>query len=136
MEYDHHLLHSAGGVDGKVMWANNHLLFWLSLVPVTTTWVGENWAASVPTATYGILLFMCALAYEILEHTIVAHDGPSSPVARAIARDAKGKLSLALYAAGAGLAFVNHWIAVALYVAVAIMWLVPDRRLANPQEVP
>ena len=125
----HHLLHATKKVTGWVMWANLHLLFWLSLVPFITGWVGEHHEAAGPTALYGIVLFMAAVAYSILVRAIVAQDGKDSAVAKAIGGDKKGMVSLVLYASSIGLAFVKPWIAQALYVVVAIIWFVPDRRI-------
>jgi uncharacterized membrane protein len=125
----HHLLQACERINGRVLWANLHLMFWLSLVPFMTAWMGENHFAPVPTAGYGIVLLMCAIAYTILQREIVAQHGPDSTVARALANDAKGKVSLVLYVAAIPLAFVSQWISDALYVAVALIWLVPDRRI-------
>ncbi len=125
----HHMLQAADRVTGGILWANLHLLFWLSLIPFTTAWLGENGVAAWPTAMYGIVLFMCGLAYLVLETTIIAHHGPTSRLAVAVGRDAKGKMSLALYATAVGLAFVQPRLAAALYVTVALMWLIPDRRI-------
>ncbi|MEQ1506265.1 MAG: TMEM175 family protein [Myxococcota bacterium] len=125
----HHMLHATQHVNGPVLWANLHLLFWLSLVPFTTGWMGENHFAALPTAAYGCVLLMCAIAYTLLQVAIVRLHGPSSPIARALGADWKGKLSLALYVAAIGLAFVQEWLADALYVAVAAIWFIPDRRL-------
>ncbi|HET8634672.1 MAG TPA: TMEM175 family protein [Gemmatimonadales bacterium] len=125
----HHMLHVTRQVTGSILWANLHLLFWLSLVPFTTAWMGENHFAAAPTALYGVILLMAAVAYEILQHRIVAHEGPGSVLATAVGRDLKGKLSPVLYLSAIGLAFVNQWISDALYIAVALWWLVPDRRI-------
>jgi uncharacterized membrane protein len=125
----HHLFHACDRINGKVLWANLHLLFWLSLVPFTTGWMGENHFAALPTAVYGFVLLMAAIAYTILQNLLVAHHGPGSRLAEALGGDTKGKLSLALYVAAIPLAFVNEWIADALYVAVALTWLVPDPRI-------
>ncbi|HET9604095.1 MAG TPA: TMEM175 family protein [Gemmatimonadales bacterium] len=125
----HHMLHVTRQVTGSILWANLHLLFWLSLVPFTTAWMGENHFAAAPTALYGIILLMAAIAYEILQHQIVAHEGPGSVLATAVGRDLKGKLSPVLYLSAIGLAFLNQWISDALYIAVALWWLVPDRRI-------
>jgi uncharacterized membrane protein len=128
----HHLLHLTEQVDGRVLWANLHLLFWLSLVPFVTGWMGENHFASLPTAAYGIVLLMAALAYTILLWSILANEGPASPLAKAVGADKKGKLSLLLYAAAIPLALKFHpWLAQALYTAVALIWLVPDRRITR-----
>jgi uncharacterized membrane protein len=127
----HHMLHMADRINGKILWANLHLLFWLSLVPFVTGWMGENHFASVPTAAYGVVLVMAALAYTILKDTIVADQGPGSRLAAAVGGDVKGKLSLAFYVLAITLAFVNQWFSDALYVLVALMWLVPDRRIES-----
>ena len=125
----HHMLHVVGKISGGILWTNLHLLFWLSLFPLSTAWMGENHFASVPTAMYGVVLLMAAMAYSILARTIIAAEGRDSLLAKAIGRDRKGNLSVVLYAAAVPLAFVHQWIAQALYVAVALMWLVPDRRI-------
>jgi len=125
----HHLFHACDRINGKVLWANLHLLFWLSLVPFTTGWMGENHFAALPTAVYGFVLLMAAIAYTILQNLLVAHHGPGSRLAEALGGDTKGKLSLVLYLCAIPLAFVNEWIADALYVAVALIWLVPDPRI-------
>jgi uncharacterized membrane protein len=127
----HHMLHMADHVDAKIMWANLHLLFWLSLVPVATAWVGENPYDEVPTAFYGVVFLMAGIAYLFLQRAIIAHHGDDSELARAVGDDFKGKASGAAYATAVVLAFVQHWISVAIYVAVAIMWFVPDRRIAK-----
>jgi len=127
----HHMLHLADRVNGKILWANLHLLFWLSLVPFTTGWMGQNHFASVPAAVYGVVLLMAAVAYSILQRTIIAGQGRGSRLAAAIGSDAKGKLSIAIYATAIALAFVNQWFSDALYVTVALMWLVPDRRIES-----
>ena len=125
----HHMLHAAERVSGPILWANNHLLFWLTLVPFVTGWMGENPSASVPAAAYGAVMVMSAVAYTLLQHAILAHHGPNSKLARAVGSDTKGKLSLALYLVAIVMAFVNQWISDAIYFAVAMMWLVPDRRI-------
>jgi len=125
----HHLLKAAGRVNGAMMWANLHLLFWLSLFPFVTGWMGENHFTTVPTAVYGTILLLAAIAYYILQSVIVAGHGCDSKLAAAIGRDFKGKLSPALYALGIGAAFFRPWISCALYVLVAFLWLVPDRRI-------
>jgi uncharacterized membrane protein len=127
----HHLLHTVSRVDGLILWANAHLLFWLSLVPAATAWLGENLPAPLPVATYGAALLMPAIAYYLLEKAILHRHGRHSVLARALGRDLKGKLSPALYAAAIGLAFVYPWFSIAIYVLVALMWLVPDRRIEN-----
>jgi uncharacterized membrane protein len=125
----HHLLHTADRINGKILWANLHLLFWLSLVPFVTGWMGENHFAPVPTAAYGVVMLMAAVAYTILTVTIVAHQGSGSKLAAAVGSDRKGKLSLVAYAAAIPLAFVNQWISDGLFILVALVWLVPDRRI-------
>jgi TMEM175 potassium channel family protein len=125
----HHLLQRTESVSGGILWANLHLLFWLSLFPFATGWWGENHFATVPTAAYGTVLLCAGLAYFLLQSTIVARQGQDSALARALGSDLKGKLSPVLYAFAVGLAFVNRWIAVAIYIGVALLWLIPDRRL-------
>jgi uncharacterized membrane protein len=125
----HHLLQAARGVSGGVLWANLHLLFWLSLLPFATAWMGGNDFDSLPTAVYGAALLLDALAYYVLQSTIVKVQGPDSVLPAALGRDLKGKISPVVYAIGIPIAFVDRWIAVGLYVAVALMWLIPDRRL-------
>jgi TMEM175 potassium channel family protein len=127
----HHLLHTVSRVDGLILWANSHLLFWLSLVPAATAWMGENLAAPLPTAVYGAVLLMPAIAYYLLQRAIVHRHGRQSVLAKALGSDIKGKLSIALYAAGIVLAYIYPWASIALYVLVAIMWLIPDWRIAN-----
>jgi uncharacterized membrane protein len=127
----HHLLRAARRVTGGVMWANLHLLFWLSLIPVLTGWVGEHYSESVPAATYGVVGLGAGVAFLILTKAIIRADGSDSLVATAIGRDYKGRVSLLAYAAAIGLAFVSPWIAYALFVGVAVMWFVPDRRLSR-----
>jgi uncharacterized membrane protein len=125
----HHMLHVTQRVNGKVLWANLHLLFWLSLVPFVTGWMGENDFAAAPTALYGVVLLMAAVAYWVLERAIVAQEGRESLLARALGRDVKGKLSLVICAAAIPLAFVHPELSNALYAAVALMWLIPDTRI-------
>jgi uncharacterized membrane protein len=125
----HHLLHTAQRVSGGIMWANLHLLFWLSLIPFVTGWMGENHFAALPTSLYGVVLLMAAFAYTILQTAIIAQDGRGSLLAGAVGADWKGKLSILCYVFAVGLAFVNQWLSDALYVFVAVMWLVPDRRV-------
>src|SRR5437016_4517711 len=124
----HHMFTVTGKVDGSVMWANLHLLFWLSLVPFTTAWMGENHFASTPSAIYGVVLLMAAIAYFILLRRILRLEGPDSVLAAAVGRDVKGKISPVLYLAAIPSAFVSPWISGALYVIVALMWIVPDPR--------
>ncbi|HTC03139.1 MAG TPA: TMEM175 family protein [Xanthobacteraceae bacterium] len=125
----HHLLHTVTRVDGLILWANSHLLFWLSLVPAATGWMGENFLAPLPTAVYGVSLLMPAIAYNLLQRTIVHQQGEHSVLASALGRDVKGKISPLLYAAAVALAFVDAWLSIAIYALVAVMWLVPDRRI-------
>ena len=125
----HHMLHACTKINGRVMWANLHLLFWLSLVPFATHWVGRNHNAPLPTAVYGVILLLCGLAFLILAKTLIALHGPDSPLAIAFGRDWKGKISLLLYAIAIPAAFVHQLIADAIYVAVAVIWVVPDRRI-------
>ena len=130
----HHLFQATEEVSGGILWANLHLLFWLSLFPFTTAWMGENHLAAIPTAIYGFVLLMAAIAYYLLECTIIAREGRQSLLARAIGKDWKGKLSPALYLAAIPLAFVSSWIASAVYVFVALLWLIPDRRIEQELE--
>jgi uncharacterized membrane protein len=128
---NHHLLLGAmRRVNGAVLWANLHLLFWLSLVPFATAWMGRNPTAPFPIATYGVVLFLNAVAYTILQTTIIAADGRGSRIAEAVGHDTKGRISLACYALAIGLAFTHHLLSYALFIFVALVWLVPDRRLA------
>jgi len=124
----HHMLKLVESVNGAILWANMHLLFWLSLIPFTTAWMGEHHAAPIPTALYGVSLILPAFAWRILQSAIVRHQGPGSRLGEALGRDLKGTLSPVLYALGIGLAFVATWAAVVVYWSVALMWLVPDRR--------
>jgi uncharacterized membrane protein len=125
----HHLLQAAKHVDGRVLWANLHLLFWLSLTPFVTGWMGENQFAPGPVALYGVVLLFSAIAYFILTQTLLAIHSKDSVLATALGSDFKGKISVVIYAVAIAVSFVNSWIAGAMYVMVAIMWLVPDRRI-------
>ena len=125
----HHMLHASERINGKVLWANLHLLFWLSLVPFVTGWMGQNHFAPIPCAAYGIVMLCAAIAYYILAHALVAVQGPDSRLARALGDDSKGKISVALWAIGIALAFVSATASVAVYVGVALIWLVPDKRI-------
>jgi len=127
----HHLLAATRRVNGAVLWANLHLLFWLSLFPFFTGWMGENHFAELPTAAYGAVLFMAGVAYYILKTTIIAAQGDDNALSEALGRDLKGKISPVIYAVAIPFAFVNPWIAVSLYVLVALLWLVPDRRIES-----
>jgi uncharacterized membrane protein len=127
----HHMLHACRRVSGAVLWANLHLLFWLSLFPFATGWMGENHFAAMPSALYGVVLLMAAGAYWLLQQAIIAAEGPASVLAGAVGRDWKGKLSPVLYLAAIGATFLAPWIAQAIYVGVALLWLVPDRRIEH-----
>jgi uncharacterized membrane protein len=127
----HHLLHTVTRVDGLILWANLHLLFWLSLVPAATSWLGENLAAPLPTAVYGAVLLMPAIAYFLLQKAIMHRHGSQSLLARALGSDIKGKISPVLYAVGIVLAFIVPWVSIAIYVLVAVIWLIPDRRIEH-----
>jgi uncharacterized membrane protein len=127
----HHMLHATKQVSGSILWANLNLLFWLSMFPVVTAWVGQNPTASAPTACYGVVLMLAALAYWLLQRMIIAVQGPQSLLRRAVGHDWKGKLSQALYALGIALAFWKPWVSQALYLLVALLWFIPDRRIEN-----
>lgn len=129
----HHLLHATQRVNGATLWANLHLLFWLSLVPFTTAWMGENHFTSWPLALYGIVLLLAAIAYFILTKTLIALHGRDSTLATSIGSDVKGRISIGIYAAAIPLAFAQPWISEACYIIVAIMWLIPDRRIEKMQ---
>ena len=125
----HHLLHATQHLNGATLWANLHLLFWLSLIPFTTAWAGENHLDAWPVALYGIVLLCAAIAYSILTKTLIRLHGQGSKLAKSIGGDRKGKISIAVYAVAVPLAFVQPWIAAASYMIVAVMWLIPDRRI-------
>ena len=125
----HHMLHACERINGKILWANLHLLFWLSLIPFVTGWMGENHFTPIPTAMYGVVLLLSSVAYTILEKLIIAHQGPDSKIAAAVGHETKGMFSIALYAVAIAMAFVNEWISDAIYVFVALMWLAPDPRI-------
>ena len=125
----HHMLHASGKVNGPILWANLHLLFWLSLVPFVTGWMGDNHFAALPVALYGIVLLMAGVAYFFLAQALAAHHGKDSKLALALGKDTKGKVSVGIYAVAVPLSFVNPWIAFTLYVVVALLWFVPDRRM-------
>jgi uncharacterized membrane protein len=127
----HHMLQLVDRINWRILWANLHLLFWLSLVPFATGWMGENHFASLPTAVYGVVLLLAGVAYLVLQRAIIAAQGPGSRLAKAVGEDAKGKASAALYAAAIPLAFVGSWISHAIYVLVALIWLVPDPRIES-----
>ena len=125
----HHLLQAASRVDGRVLWANLHLLFWLSLFPFGTEWMGENNFSRWPVILYGVILLLAAIAYFMLAKSLVSLHGKESVISAALGRDFKGKFSVAIYLAAIPASFLNRWIGLALYVLVAVMWLVPDRRV-------
>ena len=125
----HHMLHAARTVSGPALWANLHLLFWLSLIPFVTGWMGENHFAEVPVALYGGVLLMAAVAYFILSRALIRHDGADSVLAGAVGKDFKGRISVVIYAVAIPLSFANRWLAFGLYVFVAAMWFIPDRRI-------
>ena len=125
----HHLLHATRRISGGVLWANLLLLFWLSLFPFVTAWMGENHFAPLPTAVYGLVLLLAGASYSVLQTAIIASDDADAPLAAAVGRDLKGKISLAAYALAISLAFWNHWVSQLLYLGVALLWLVPDRRI-------
>ena len=127
----HHMLHTLHKVTGPMLWANLHLLFWLSLVPFVTGWMGENHFAAAPSALYGVVLLMAAIAYYILQQLIIASQGPDSLLKRAVGGDWKGKLSPVFYIIAIPMAFWSRWVSLGLYVLVALIWLVPDRRIEN-----
>ena len=131
----HHMLHATSAVTGLMLWANLHLLFWLSLIPFTTGWMGENHFAPAPVALYGLVLLFSAIAYRILQQSIIASQGRESVLKKAIGSDWKGKLSLVLYAAAVPMAFVSRWVSLALYLLIAISWLVPDKRIEKALSV-
>jgi uncharacterized membrane protein len=125
----HHLLQAAGKVNGRILWANLHLLFWLSLIPFVTAWMGENHFSAVPVALYGIVMLASAIAYTLLTSSLISHHGKDSALAIALGRDFKGKLSLLLYTLAIPIAFVNSWLSCAMYMTVSGIWLLPDRRI-------
>ena len=125
----HHLLHATSRINGKILWANLFLLFWLSLVPFVTGWMGENHFAPLPTAVYGVILLLSGVGYFVLEKAIIAEEGDDSKLATAVGADTKAKLSTVLYVVAVPCAFVHQWISDAIYVGVALMWFVPDRRI-------
>jgi uncharacterized membrane protein len=125
----HHLFQVVHRVNGRVLWANSHLLFWLSLIPFVTAWMGENHFAAVPVAAYGVVMVCASIAYYILSHVLISHHGRDSTLAKAFGRDRKGKVSVVIYVASIPLSFMNSALACGLYVLVAVIWLVPDRRI-------
>jgi uncharacterized membrane protein len=127
----HHLLQAVRRVNGSILWANLHLLFWLSLVPFVTSWMGESEFAALPVAVYGVVLMFAGTAYYILTRALIAHHGRGSPLAKAVGNDFKGKISVVIYTVAIPLAFMRWWLAFAAYIAVACIWLVPDRRIEH-----
>ena len=127
----HHMLHAVQHINGRILWANIHLLFWLSLFPFVTGWMGENNFGTWPVALYGLVSLFAGLAYYVLAHSLMLHHGKDSTIAKAIGKDVKGKLSVILYGAGVGLSFVNALLGLAMYFLVAAMWIVPDKRIEN-----
>jgi uncharacterized membrane protein len=127
----HHILHATERINGTVLWANLFPLFWMSLVPFAIRWVDETHFAAAPTASYGVVLAMSAVAYLLLERSIIACNGPHSKLARAVGEDVKGKISLVIYVLAVALAFVRPWIAIVLYVVIALLWFIPDRRIES-----
>ena len=130
----HHMLHTVQHVSGAILWANLHLLFWLSLIPFVTGWMGQNHFEAAPTALYGVIMLMAAMAYWILQRTIIAAHGPDSILKAAVGRDLKGNISPLLYLLAIVMAFRERWIADALYVLIALIWLVPDKRIEREME--
>ncbi|MEP6595969.1 MAG: TMEM175 family protein [Ginsengibacter sp.] len=125
----HHMMHAVRHINGPVLWHNIHLLFWLSLIPFVTGWMGENHFAKWPVALYGIILFMAGMAYFFLAHALINLHGKKSTIAVALGKDWKGKISVVIYAIGIGICFINEWIALSLYAFVAAMWFIPDQRI-------
>jgi uncharacterized membrane protein len=130
----HHMLHATRTINGPILWANLHLLFWLSLVPFVTGWMGENHFAAIPVALYGVVLLMSAISYYLLSRCIIRHEGTDSMLGAAVGGDFKGKISVVLYVAAILLCFVNRWIAIVLYYFVAFLWFIPDRRIERMRE--
>ena len=127
----HHMLHTCEQVTGRILWANLHLLFWLSLFPITTAWIGENYSAAAPSALYGTVLLMADIAYLILQQVMIAAQGPDSLLKKAVGADWKGKVSPIIYLIGTAAAFRSPWLAQGLYLLVALLWFVPDRRIEH-----
>jgi len=125
----HHMLHAAKSINGSILWANLHLLFWLSLIPFVTGWMGENHFAEIPVALYGTILLMSAISYYVLSRCLIKHEGPESLLGSAVGKDFKGRISVVIYVVAILLSFVNRWLALGLYFFVAFLWLVPDRRI-------
>jgi len=125
----HHMLHAAKSINGSILWANLHLLFWLSLIPFVTGWMGENHFAEIPVALYGTILLMSAISYYVLGRCLIKHEGTESLLGSAVGKDFKGRISVVIYVVAILLSFVNRWLALGLYFFVAFLWLVPDRRI-------
>jgi uncharacterized membrane protein len=125
----HHLLHTCRNVNGSILWAKLHLLFWLSLVPFVTAWMGENHFEQQPVALYGVVMMMAGVAYYILSVTLIRHHGPDSALRAAVGNDVKGLMSLVMYAMAIAISFVNRWVGLAIYWGVALIWLIPDPRI-------
>lgn len=130
----HHMMHTCKRVTGSILWANLHLLFWLSLIPFTTGWMGENHFTTLPTTTYGVILLMAAFAYRILQQRIIASQGKNSALQKAVGHDWKGKISTVLYAIAVVSTYLSSWLSVTIYVFVALMWIIPDRRIERALE--
>ena len=130
----HHMLHAAKSINGSILWANLHLLFWLSLIPFVTGWMGENHFAEIPVALYGTILLMSAISYYVLSRCLIKHDGRESLLGSAVGKDFKGRISVVIYVVAILLSFVNRWIALGLYFCVALLWFVPDRRIERIRE--
>ena len=130
----HHTMQVVKSVNGTILWTNIHLLFWLSLLPFSTGWMGENHFATLPTILYGINLLLCAIAYFIWAHSLISHHGKKSVLAEAFGEDVKGKISIVLYGLGIGFSFIHHWLGFVIYSLVALIWLVPDKRMAKVME--
>lgn len=130
----HHMLHATRTVNGPILWANLHLLFWLSLIPFVTGWMGENHFAEIPVALYGGVLLMSALSYYLLSRCLIRHEGRESLLGSAVGKDFKGRISVVIYVAAILLSFVNRWIALGLYFSVALLWFIPDRRIERTSE--
>ncbi len=130
----HHMLHATRTVNGPILWANLHLLFWLSLIPFVTGWMGENHFAEIPVALYGGVLLMSALSYYLLSRCLIKHEGRESLLGSAVGKDFKGRISVVIYVAAILLSFVNRWIALGLYFSVALLWFIPDRRIERTRE--
>ena len=130
----HHMLHATKTVNGPILWANLHLLFWLSLIPFVTGWMGENHFAEIPVALYGAVLLMSAISYYVLSRCLIKHDGRESRLGSAVGKDFKGRISVVIYVVAILLSFVNRWVALGLYFSVALLWFVPDRRIERMRE--